>query len=249
MTVDIFNVLYDVCFLSINLWMCIIDVVLSTDCAYILMAEDVLTEDKGECVICLDDLQQGDVIARLPCLCIYHKRYVLLSVHYGHSWWRSGCFFSGFLCLPTLLLLVYCLMRCFQLNAVADVVTMMSILNGLLCVGQFQLHRWMVRRQPYVPGTPRRLMVSCVPCLTTTDSLELLLEAAGWLVSVAADELSTSTTRDLVIVRHTAALCDCVVHTYCYVIYLQIYRRACWLYVGMCRGSNPTSNVVIIRHF
>jgi len=43
-------------------------------CAFVLMSEDVLTEDKGECVICLDDLQQGDVIARLPCLCIYHKR-------------------------------------------------------------------------------------------------------------------------------------------------------------------------------
>uniref|UniRef100_T1INZ4 RING-type E3 ubiquitin transferase n=1 Tax=Strigamia maritima TaxID=126957 RepID=T1INZ4_STRMM len=36
--------------------------------------EDVLSEDKGECVICLDDLKQGDTIARLPCLCIYHKR-------------------------------------------------------------------------------------------------------------------------------------------------------------------------------
>lgn len=35
--------------------------------------EDVLTDDKGECVICLDDLSQGDTIARLPCLCIYHK--------------------------------------------------------------------------------------------------------------------------------------------------------------------------------
>ncbi|KAL0271519.1 UNVERIFIED_CONTAM: hypothetical protein PYX00_008587 [Menopon gallinae] len=35
--------------------------------------EDVLSEDKGECVICLEDLTQGDTIARLPCLCIYHK--------------------------------------------------------------------------------------------------------------------------------------------------------------------------------
>ncbi|XP_064640627.1 E3 ubiquitin-protein ligase ZNRF2-like [Lineus longissimus] len=35
--------------------------------------EDILQEDKGECVICLDDLVQGDTIARLPCLCIYHK--------------------------------------------------------------------------------------------------------------------------------------------------------------------------------
>lgn len=35
--------------------------------------EDTLTEDKGECVICLDDLLVGQKIARLPCLCIYHK--------------------------------------------------------------------------------------------------------------------------------------------------------------------------------
>lgn len=38
-----------------------------------LIAEDVLSDDKGECVICLEELCQGDVIARLPCLCIYHK--------------------------------------------------------------------------------------------------------------------------------------------------------------------------------
>ena len=37
-------------------------------------AEDVLTEEKGECVICLEVLEEGHVIARLPCLCIYHKR-------------------------------------------------------------------------------------------------------------------------------------------------------------------------------
>ncbi|KAK3085408.1 hypothetical protein FSP39_002894 [Pinctada imbricata] len=35
--------------------------------------EDVLKEDKGECVICFDELCKGDTIARLPCLCIYHK--------------------------------------------------------------------------------------------------------------------------------------------------------------------------------
>lgn len=39
-----------------------------------LFVEDILTDDKGEeCVICLEELSQGDVIARLPCLCIYHK--------------------------------------------------------------------------------------------------------------------------------------------------------------------------------
>ncbi|CAF0778825.1 unnamed protein product [Didymodactylos carnosus] len=36
--------------------------------------EDVLTEDKGECVICLEELEDGQKIARLPCLCIYHKQ-------------------------------------------------------------------------------------------------------------------------------------------------------------------------------
>ncbi|KAM6208954.1 LOW QUALITY PROTEIN: E3 ubiquitin-protein ligase ZNRF2 [Sarcoramphus papa] len=35
--------------------------------------EDVLSKDAGECAICLEELQQGDTIARLPCLCIYHK--------------------------------------------------------------------------------------------------------------------------------------------------------------------------------
>ena len=40
------------------------------------VVEDTLTEDKGECVICLDDLLEGQKIARLPCLCIYHKRFV-----------------------------------------------------------------------------------------------------------------------------------------------------------------------------
>ncbi|XP_013785584.1 E3 ubiquitin-protein ligase znrf2-like isoform X2 [Limulus polyphemus] len=35
--------------------------------------EDILAENKGECVICLEDLLQGNTIARLPCLCIYHK--------------------------------------------------------------------------------------------------------------------------------------------------------------------------------
>nr|XP_057943780.1 E3 ubiquitin-protein ligase znrf1 [Doryrhamphus excisus] len=35
--------------------------------------DDVLSRDAGECVICLEELHQGDAIARLPCLCVYHK--------------------------------------------------------------------------------------------------------------------------------------------------------------------------------
>ncbi|XP_053190618.1 E3 ubiquitin-protein ligase znrf2-like [Scomber japonicus] len=35
--------------------------------------KDVLSRDSGECAICLEELEQGDTIARLPCLCIYHK--------------------------------------------------------------------------------------------------------------------------------------------------------------------------------
>jgi E3 ubiquitin-protein ligase ZNRF1/2 len=35
--------------------------------------EDIITEGKGECAICLDEMLSGDTIARLPCLCIYHK--------------------------------------------------------------------------------------------------------------------------------------------------------------------------------
>uniref|UniRef100_A0ACB8FU76 Uncharacterized protein n=1 Tax=Sphaerodactylus townsendi TaxID=933632 RepID=A0ACB8FU76_9SAUR len=38
-----------------------------------ISVEDVLSKDAGECAICLEELQQGDTIARLPCLCIYHK--------------------------------------------------------------------------------------------------------------------------------------------------------------------------------
>lgn len=35
---------------------------------------DVLNKDSGECSICLEDLLQGETIARLACLCVYHKR-------------------------------------------------------------------------------------------------------------------------------------------------------------------------------
>ncbi|KAH9409725.1 E3 ubiquitin-protein ligase znrf2 [Tyrophagus putrescentiae] len=36
--------------------------------------EDILRDDKEECVICLEEMLKGNKIARLPCLCIYHKQ-------------------------------------------------------------------------------------------------------------------------------------------------------------------------------
>ncbi|XP_076006141.1 E3 ubiquitin-protein ligase znrf2-like [Genypterus blacodes] len=35
--------------------------------------KDILSRDSGECAICLEELEQGETIGRLPCLCIYHK--------------------------------------------------------------------------------------------------------------------------------------------------------------------------------
>ncbi|KAG7273053.1 hypothetical protein CRUP_007209, partial [Coryphaenoides rupestris] len=46
---------------------------------------DVLSKDIGECSICLEDLVQGETIARLACLCVYHKRCI-------DSWAKHFCF-------------------------------------------------------------------------------------------------------------------------------------------------------------
>jgi len=35
--------------------------------------EDVLSCSAGECIICFEVMESGEHIARLPCLCIYHK--------------------------------------------------------------------------------------------------------------------------------------------------------------------------------
>lgn len=42
--------------------------------------KDVLNANKGECSICFDEMTSGDTIARLPCLCIYHKKYYIFVV-------------------------------------------------------------------------------------------------------------------------------------------------------------------------
>lgn len=44
-------------------------------------SEDILSRDSGECSICIDELEQGDTIARLPCLCIYHKGWLHKHTH------------------------------------------------------------------------------------------------------------------------------------------------------------------------
>lgn len=37
--------------------------------------EDILgTDREEECAICLEEMLKGDCIARLPCLCVYHKK-------------------------------------------------------------------------------------------------------------------------------------------------------------------------------
>ncbi len=71
------------------------------ECVCVCVIDDVLSRDAGECVICLEELQQGDTIARLPCLCIYHKRwdgqqqYIFLrspiAGHHQHQCWEIAC--------------------------------------------------------------------------------------------------------------------------------------------------------------
>ncbi|KAF7247900.1 E3 ubiquitin-protein ligase ZNRF2 [Varanus komodoensis] len=55
--------------------------------------EDVLSKDAGECAICLEELQQGDTIARLPCLCIYHKG-IFMIVDFTEFYELFSCFVS-----------------------------------------------------------------------------------------------------------------------------------------------------------
>ncbi|NXL08881.1 ZNRF2 ligase, partial [Mesembrinibis cayennensis] len=54
-------------------------------------SEDVLSKDAGECAICLEELQQGDTIARLPCLCIYHKGQIFMSIFFYFCLASNSC--------------------------------------------------------------------------------------------------------------------------------------------------------------
>lgn len=40
--------------------------------------------EKAECVICFEEFEEGDVIARLECLCRYHK---VCFFFYIYIWW------------------------------------------------------------------------------------------------------------------------------------------------------------------
>lgn len=37
------------------------------------VVNDEKKQEKAECVICFEEFEEGDVIARLECLCRYHK--------------------------------------------------------------------------------------------------------------------------------------------------------------------------------
>ena len=43
-------------------------------CFPFCVAEDTVVLDAGECIICFEDMEAGNAIARLPCLCKFHKK-------------------------------------------------------------------------------------------------------------------------------------------------------------------------------
>lgn len=46
--------------------------------------QEILSSDKGECAICLEELAAGNHVARLPCLCVYHKVCI-------DAWFQKRC--------------------------------------------------------------------------------------------------------------------------------------------------------------
>ena len=131
-------------------------------------------------------------------------------------WWTLQALYQHILLcvLPEEHLFVYWLTRLLSVcyKCLTVVIIMISMLTSLLYVVLFQLHWRMVCCQPYVPGTPWRLIVFSVPCLKTTDCFRLV--QGSWLVSIAAVKLSTSTMCGLVIMWRMAVFCD-VVHMRC----------------------------------
>lgn len=47
--------------------------------------------EKAECVICFEEFEEGDVIARLECLCRYHK---VCFLSFG-NWYREVVLMRG----------------------------------------------------------------------------------------------------------------------------------------------------------
>uniref|UniRef100_A0A0K0DS70 RING-type E3 ubiquitin transferase n=1 Tax=Strongyloides stercoralis TaxID=6248 RepID=A0A0K0DS70_STRER len=48
---------------------------------------EVLTQDRGECPICLEEMEKGSTIARLECFCIFHKHCIDTWLCRGNSNW------------------------------------------------------------------------------------------------------------------------------------------------------------------
>uniref|UniRef100_A0A0N4ZUC3 RING-type E3 ubiquitin transferase n=1 Tax=Parastrongyloides trichosuri TaxID=131310 RepID=A0A0N4ZUC3_PARTI len=49
--------------------------------------DEVLTQDRGECPICLEEMEKGSTIARLECFCIFHKQCIDTWLCRGNSNW------------------------------------------------------------------------------------------------------------------------------------------------------------------
>lgn len=55
------------------------------------VVNDEKKQEKAECVICFEEFEEGDVIARLECLCRYHKVCFLTLSFFFPPLQRAGC--------------------------------------------------------------------------------------------------------------------------------------------------------------
>lgn len=56
------------------------------------IVNDEKKQEKAECVICFEEFEEGDVIARLECLCRYHKVcFFLFFLSTEGGMWADGC--------------------------------------------------------------------------------------------------------------------------------------------------------------